>query len=98
MSRPGLILKLSSPDQSGIVAKIATYVAGHNGNLIEFAQFSDQLGSKFFARLEIQTQDLNVEVQDFIAGFDRLGELAFPPTAIPNENCDAGDQDRTLFK
>ncbi len=73
MSRPGLILKLSCPDQPGIVAKIANYVAGHRGNLIEFAQFSDQLGRKFFARLEIATADLDVEVPDFIAGFGTLG-------------------------
>ena len=73
MSRPGLILKLSCPDQPGIVAKIATYVAGHRGNLVEFNQFSDQLGGKFFARLEIETVDLDVEVQDFIDGFGTLG-------------------------
>lgn len=73
MSRHGLILKLSCPDQSGIVAKIASYVASHRGNLIEFAQFSDQLGGKFFARLEIVTDDLDVDVQDFIDGFGTLG-------------------------
>ena len=73
MARPGLILKLSCSDQPGIVAKVANYVAGHGGNLIEFAQFSDQLGGKFFARLEIETVDLDVEVQDFIDGFGTLG-------------------------
>lgn len=73
MSRPGLILKLSCPDQPGIVAKIASYAAGHGGNLVEFNQFSDQLGKKFFARLEMETADLNVDVQDFIAGFGTLG-------------------------
>jgi formyltetrahydrofolate deformylase len=73
MSRPGLILKLSCPDQPGIVAKIANYVAGHRGNLVEFNQFSDQLGAKFFARLEIETADLDVDVQDFIDGFGTLG-------------------------
>jgi formyltetrahydrofolate deformylase len=73
MSRPGLILKLSCRDQPGIVAKIANYVAGHRGNLVEFAQFSDQLGGKFFARLEIMTADLDVDVQDFIDGFGTLG-------------------------
>ncbi len=73
MSRPGLILKLSCRDQPGIVAKIANYVAGHRGNLVEFAQFSDQLGGKFFARLEIATIDLDVDVQDFIDGFGTLG-------------------------
>ncbi len=73
MSRPGLILKLSCHDQPGIVAKVASYVASHRGNLIEFAQFSDQLGGKFFARLEIETADLDVDAQDFIDGFGTLG-------------------------
>jgi formyltetrahydrofolate deformylase len=73
MSRHGLILKLSCPDQPGIVARIAGYVASHSGNLLEFAQFSDPLGGKFFARLEIATDQLDVEVQDFVAGFGTLG-------------------------
>jgi formyltetrahydrofolate deformylase len=73
MSRPGLILKLSCRDQPGIVAKIANYVASHRGNLVEFAQFSDQLGGKFFARLEIETAELDVDPQDFIEGFGTLG-------------------------
>lgn len=73
MSRPGLILKLSCPDQPGIVAKIANYCAMHSGNLVEFNQFSDQLGKKFFARLELETDELDVEVQDFIDGFGTLG-------------------------
>lgn len=73
MIRPGFILKISCQDQPGIVAKIAGYVASHRGNLVEFAQFSDQLGGKFFARLEIVTTDLDVDVQDFIDGFGTLG-------------------------
>ena len=71
--RPGLILKLSSPDSPGIVAKIATYVASHKGNLIEFSQFSDRRGKKFFARLEIDTATLDVTPEDFISGFGTLG-------------------------
>lgn len=73
MARPGLILKLSCPDQAGIVAKIAGYVAGHRGNLVEFAQFTDKLSLKFFARLEIETGDLDVDPEDFIEGFGTLG-------------------------
>ncbi len=69
----GLILKLNCPDQQGIVAKIANYVAGHRGNLTEFAQFSDTLGGKFFARLEIDTLSLDVELDDFVKGFGTLG-------------------------
>ncbi len=70
--RSGLILKLSSPDQPGIVAKIASYVAAHHGNLIEFSQFSDQIGKKFFARLEIDTTELNIDVEQFKTNFTPL--------------------------
>ena len=73
MARSGLILKLSCPDQPGIVAKIASYVAGHRGNLIEFAQFTDKLSLRFFARLEIETGELDVDPEDFIEGFGTLG-------------------------
>ena len=69
----GLILKLNCPDQQGIVAKIASYVAGNAGNLVEFAQFSDALGGKFFARLEIDTRALEVDIEDFVEGFGTLG-------------------------
>jgi formyltetrahydrofolate deformylase len=73
MSRAGLILKLRCDDQPGIVAKIASYVAAYRGNLIEFSQFTDKLGGKFFARLEIETHELDVDVTDFISGFGTLG-------------------------
>ncbi|MCU0795618.1 MAG: formyltetrahydrofolate deformylase [Akkermansiaceae bacterium] len=73
MTRPGLILKLQCPDQPGIVSKISGYVAGYAGNLIEFAQFTDKLSGRFFARLEIETGGLEVEVEDFIEGFGTLG-------------------------
>ena len=72
--RSGLILKLSSPDQPGIVAKIASYVAAHHGNLIEFSQFSDQIGKKFFARLEIDTTQLNIDIEQFKTNFNPLGQ------------------------
>ncbi|MFC7339253.1 formyltetrahydrofolate deformylase [Haloferula chungangensis] len=73
MARPGLILKLSCPDQPGIVSKISGYVASYSGNLVEFAQFTDKLAGRFFSRLEIDTAGLTVEVEDFIDGFGTLG-------------------------
>ncbi|MGE9271258.1 MAG: formyltetrahydrofolate deformylase [Verrucomicrobiales bacterium] len=73
MTRPGLILKLSCPDQPGIVAKVSGYVAGYAANLIEFAQFTDNQKGRFFARLEIETEQLEVDVDDFIEGFGTLG-------------------------
>ena len=74
MSRQGLILKLSCPDQPGIVAKVANFVAERRGNLVELNQFSDSLGKKFFARLEIETAELSIGVDDFTDEFRPLGE------------------------
>ena len=73
MSREGLILKLSCPDQPRIVAKIAAYVAERRGYLVEFNQFSDTLGEKFFASSEIETADLVTYVDIFIDDFKVLG-------------------------
>lgn len=73
MARSGLILKIDCPDQPGIVAKVAGYVSLHSGNLVEFAQFSDKLNGRFFARLEIETEGLAVETDDFMEGFGTLG-------------------------
>lgn len=70
----GLILKIHCPDQHGIVAKIASYVADYKGNLVEFSQFTDRQSGKFFARVEIDTNDLSVDVTDFTKGFETLGK------------------------
>lgn len=74
MPREGLILKLTCPDQPGIVAQVAGHVAQHGGNLVELNQFSDSLGAKFFARFEIETQAMTVSVEEFIQSFQPLGE------------------------
>ncbi len=73
MLSSGLILKVKCPDQPGIVAKVAGYVSLHSGNLVELAQFSDRHNGRFFARFEIETGGLDVEMEDFIDGFGTLG-------------------------
>jgi len=70
----GLILKINCPDQHGIVAKIASYVADYAGNLVEFSQFTDSSSNKFLARVEIDTTNLSVDISDFISGFKTLGK------------------------
>lgn len=74
MSQEGLILKIDCPDQPGLVAKIAGYVAQYEGNLVEFNQFTDKEGRRFFARLEIDTSAMTVGVDDFIVGFEVMGK------------------------
>lgn len=73
MTREGLILKVDCPDQPGLVARIAGYVSDHSGNLLEFNQFTDTDNERFFARLEVDTTGLDVEPDDFVAGFGTLG-------------------------
>lgn len=73
MTREGLILKIDCPDGPGLVARIAGYVSDHQGNLVEFNQFTDTANERFFARLEIETSGLDVETDDFVSGFGTLG-------------------------
>ena len=73
MASSGLILKLSCPDRPGLVARIASHVASFHGNLLEFSQFTDREADRFFARLEIDTSGLDVDVDDFVTGFGTLG-------------------------
>lgn len=70
----GLILKIDCPDQPGLVARIAGYVAQYEGNLVEFNQFTDRENKRFFARLEIDTAGMKVEVADFVNGFEVMGK------------------------
>jgi formyltetrahydrofolate deformylase len=73
MNQVGLILKIDCPDRPGLVAKIAGYMADYSANLLEFNQFTDRVNEKFFARLEIDTTGLEVDIDDFVAGFGTLG-------------------------
>ncbi len=74
MAYEGLILKLDCPDQPGLVAKIAGYVAQYEGNLIEFNQFTDRERNRFFARLEIDTSGMQIGVEDFVVAFEVMGK------------------------
>ncbi len=73
MTAEGLILKIDCPDRPGLVARIAGYVADYGANLLELNQFTDRVNHRFFARLEIDTNGIDVSVEDFIDGFGTLG-------------------------
>jgi formyltetrahydrofolate deformylase len=44
-------LSLSCADQSGLVAKVAGYLAGRGGNILDAQQFNDRLTDRFFMRV-----------------------------------------------
>lgn len=45
------ILRLSCPDQPGLVARVAGFLAGRGGNITEAHQFDDALNGRFFMRV-----------------------------------------------
>lgn len=69
-----LVFKLRCPDRPGIVARVATYVASHGGNLLEFNQFTNASGGTFFARLEVDVDAIDVTPESFVRGFGVLAE------------------------
>ena len=44
-------LKLQCPDQPGLVAKVAGFLAAHGGNIVDAQQFDDNLNNRFFMRV-----------------------------------------------
>jgi len=66
------LLKLSCPDRVGLLARISNFVAAHGGNLEEVHQFTDQSEGWFFARLAVETQTLNVDLEAIKATFRPL--------------------------
>lgn len=69
-----LIFKLSCPDRPGLVAKMAQFIAAHDGNLKEFNQFSDGLNRRFFARLEVEIDKLTIPTDAFVEKFSSLAD------------------------
>jgi formyltetrahydrofolate deformylase len=46
------VLLLSCPDQRGIVAAVAEFIAGHHGNIVHAEQHTDALEGVFFQRVQ----------------------------------------------
>lgn len=72
MSTTGILL-VSCPDQPGIVAAVASFVAGHGGNVIDLQQHTDHTDGAFFQRVEF-------ELDRFDLGRTEIAE-AFTPVA-----------------
>lgn len=71
---PTTILKLSSPDASGLLSRVSGFVAQHGGNLVEVHQFTDPSTKWFFARLAIDTHTLKTDLLDLRSAFEPLAQ------------------------
>lgn len=73
-SAPTAILLVSCPDQRGIVAALATFIAEHSGNIIALDQYVDAVESIFFARMEWELAGFALPLEQFAARFRSLAE------------------------
>ena len=67
--KPTAILLVSCPDQRGIVAALATFIAQNNGNIIALDQYVDAGEGVFFARMEWELDGFAFPLVDFPARF-----------------------------
>ena len=64
-SKPTAILLFSCPDQRGIVAALATFIAQHNGNILALDQYVDAAERTFFARMEWEIDGFAFPLEQF---------------------------------
>lgn len=67
-------LVISCPDQVGIVAKVAQYIADHGGTIIEANHHTDSANGWFFMRHEILASSLSSGIEAFEEGFAMLAD------------------------
>lgn len=67
-------LTLSCPDRVGIVAAVSTFVANHQGWIVEAQHHADQMMQRFFMRQEILAASLPFGIETFRAQFAPIAE------------------------
>ncbi|MBN9643822.1 formyltetrahydrofolate deformylase [Corynebacterium mendelii] len=68
-----IVVTLGCPDATGIVAKLASYVATSGGCIVEAHYFTDPHSGWFFTRQAVRADSLEIPVDDFTTG---IGEIA----------------------
>ena len=67
-------LTLSCPDRVGIVAAVSTFVAEHQGWIVEAQHHSDRMAEQFFMRQEILAESLPFGIEAFREQFAPIAE------------------------
>ena len=68
-----LILTVTCPDRTGIVAAVTGFIADHGGWVVEAAQHGDLSTGQFFQRIEVLADSLSFPVEEFA---ERFAEVA----------------------
>lgn len=72
LKRKKFVLTFSCKDQLGIVAKVTTFLAEHQGDILESTQYSDVETDRFFMRCVFEYQSYDLEPQEFSTLFSPL--------------------------
>ncbi|MBD2076740.1 formyltetrahydrofolate deformylase [Phormidium sp. FACHB-592] len=67
-------LTLSCPDRVGIVAAVSTFVANHQGWIVEAQHHADRVAERFFMRQEILAESLPFGIEAFREQFAPIAE------------------------
>ena len=67
-------LTLSCPDRVGIVAAVSTFIARHNGWIVEANHHADQEARRFFMRQEILADSLPFDADEFRQRFASIAD------------------------
>jgi formyltetrahydrofolate deformylase len=73
MASTGVLL-VSCPDQPGIVAAVAGFVAAHGGNVIDLQQHTDHTDAAFFQRVEFELDGFDLDRAQIASGFAPVAE------------------------
>ena len=65
-------LLIDCPDHRGLIAAISSFIALHNGNILNADQHvSDPPNSTFFMRMEIESKGFGLDRDEFDGAFAR---------------------------
>lgn len=64
-----LVLTITCPDRTGIVAAVTRFIADHGGSVVEAAQHGDLGTGMFFQRIEVLADSLSIGPREFEAAF-----------------------------
>ncbi|MBD2459519.1 formyltetrahydrofolate deformylase [Oscillatoria sp. FACHB-1407] len=67
-------LTLSCPDRVGVVAAVSTFVASHQGWILEAQHHADQTAQRFFMRQEILAESIPFGLDEFRRQFEAIAQ------------------------
>ena len=68
------VLLLSCPDQRGVVATVADFVARHGGNIEHAEQHTDDVERVFFQRVEFELDGFDLDRSEILTAFAPIAD------------------------